>query len=190
MWILSCNSMLSTRWIFWRWVFPGKKNVGLIFKTMMQGQTSGISLSLLNNQVLSEIEPEYLFSVCLTSWRSLVAMLLEISVPWCRPTTPLRTSPWCAVHFHATSLSCFCWRTDGRPGRGWSFGQAETEPRQKREQLGREGRGNLQSPNKQSPGNQDQSWCFNKYDGGTALLAHCPGLFLHEADESVRFFNL
>ena len=63
MWILSCNSMLSTRWIFWRWVFPGKKNVGLIFKTMMQGQTSGISLSLLNNQVLSEIEPEYLFSV-------------------------------------------------------------------------------------------------------------------------------
>ena len=134
-------------------------------------------------------------SVCLTSWRSLVAMLLELPLAdlsslWCRPTTPLRTSPWCAVHFHATSLSCFCWRTDGRPGRGWSFGQAETEPRQKREQLGREGRGNLQAPNKQSPENQDQSWCFNKYDGGTALLAHCPGLFLHEADESVRFFNL
>ena len=53
---MSCHSILSTSWRFWR---KREKDVSLIFKTMMQGKTSVSPCNL----VLAEIEPEYLFSV-------------------------------------------------------------------------------------------------------------------------------
>ena len=73
---MSCHSILSTSWRFWR---KREKDVSLIFKTMMQGKTSVSPCNL----VLAEIEPEYLFSVF---GRRLVqcywSSLLQISVPY------------------------------------------------------------------------------------------------------------